>query len=482
MAAAGRAVIDAPRLLAPVALGDSGVRPRRGEIVSVRPYPFPFRAAFALNNDVDSMSREAFEDWHGHVSGRGPTAYGPGLGLEVGDSFWVWAGPPNILALHRCYPDETAPPDSPDLPRIVELSRAGWLDTLHSLGNWRPPADGDRRRLGHRREAEYALDKLDRLGLKPRVYVNHSASPSNVGAIWGTYQRADDPDHALYCMDLYRAFGFHYYWVDAATSLETFGDHLAFRDDAELRTRIDGFKWVDWLRKEGKGPEDDPPRLPVDEADLRRLLLAAFNETIVPVAARDGAGILAFKRYRGRQLPSATTFCTQVTARDLDDLEARGGTVIVYQHFGVTTLRGRAKSKGPGGGNGRSAPPVLDEHALGRWRDIAARRDAGRLFVATTERLLDWLWRRDRLQITLERSPERWRVRLGDIRCPVLGDRAFGAGDLNGFALLIPETAPEVSVIDAGGRLLDLRREPDPAHPGRHALHRPWEPLEWIPP
>jgi hypothetical protein len=481
VAGAGRDVIDAPGILASLALGDSGVRPRAGAVVSVRPYPFPYRAAFALNNDVDSMSREAFEDWHGFVSGRGPTAYGSGLGLEVGDSFWVWAGPPNILALHRCYPDEAAPPDSPDLPRIVELSRAGWLDTLHSLGNWRPPPNGDRSRLGLRSEAQYALDKLDRLGLRPRVYVNHSSSPSNVGAIWGTYQRADDPEHPLYCMDLYRAFGFRYYWVDAATSLDKFGDHLAFRGDAELRARIDGFKWVDWLRKEGKGPDDDPPRLPAAEADLRRLLTAAFNETIVPVAARDGVDILAFKRYRGQQLPSSTTFPTQVTARDLDDLEARGGTVIVYQHFGVTTLRGRAKSK-RAGANGRAAPPVLDEHALALWRDIAERRDAGRLFVATTERLLDWLWRRDRLEITLERSPDQWRVRLGTLRCPVLGDHTLGPADLNGFALLIPGNAPEVSVADAGGRVLSLRREPDPAHPGRHALYRPWEALEWIPP
>jgi hypothetical protein len=481
MAGEERGMINAPGLLASLALGDSGVRPRGGELVSVRPYPFPYRAALALNNDVDSMSREAFEDWHGFVNGREPTAYGPGLGLEVGDSFWVWAGPPNILALHRCYPDQPSPTDSPDLPRIVELSRAGWLDTLHSLGNWRPPADGDRSQLGKRREAQYALEKLDRLGVKPRVYVNHSSSPSNVGAIWGTYQRADDPNHPLYCMDLYRAFGFQYYWVDAATSLEKFGDHLAFRNDAELRARIDAFKWADWLRKEGKGPDDDPPRLPAPEAELRRLLVAAFNETIVPVAARDGVDILAFKRYRGPQLPSATTFPTQVTARDLDELESRGGTVILYQPFGVTTLRGRAKSKGPAA-NGRSTPPVLDEHALARWREIAERRDAGRLFVATTERLLDWLWRRDRLEVTVERSPHKWLVKLGDIRCPVLGDRAFGAGDLNGFALLVPETAPEISVIDAGGRLLNLRRDPDPANPGRHALHRSWEPLEWIPP
>lgn len=472
-------MISPPDVLSRVPLGEFGGRPRPGEIVSVRPYPFPYRAAFALNNDVDAMSREAFEDWHGFVCGSGQTIHGPGLGLEVADSFWIWGGPTNILAVHQHYPDEPAR-DSPDLPRIVELGRAGWLDTLHSLGNWRSPANGDRSRLGLRADAEYGLSKLDRLGVKPRLFVNHSASPSNVGAIWGAYQRADDPTHPMYCMDIYRAFGFRYYWVDAAASQDKFGDHLAFADDAELRTWIDDLRWADWLRKAGKRPDEDPPALPSDEAMLRRLLLSAFNETFVQVAAGDGADILVFKRYRGREVPSASSFPLQVSARDLDDLESRGGVVIVYQHFGLTTLRGRAKSTKPGA-NGRSKPPVLDEHALARWRDIAARRDAGRLFVATTARMLDWLRMRDRLRISVERAPDRWMVRLGEVRCPVLGDRPLTADDLNGFALVAPAEAPEIIVLDPLGRPLSLLRESDPVHAGRHALHRPWVALEWIP-
>src|SRR4051794_32451951 len=85
-------------------LSDIGRREAGGldpdEEIFVRPYPFPFVAGLALSNDCDSQSIAAFEDWHGFVNGSGDTPYGAGLALEIGDSFWVWGGRVNGLALH----------------------------------------------------------------------------------------------------------------------------------------------------------------------------------------------------------------------------------------------------------------------------------------------------------------------------------------------------------------------------------------------
>ncbi len=472
-------MISPPRILANLTAAESGARPARQASVVVRPYPYPFIAALALSNDVDGMNRAAFEDWHGFVNGSGDTAHGPGLGLEVGDSFWVWSGTRyDPLTIHRQFPDELDREESPDVPRIVELARAGWLDTLHSFGNWRAPTDGNRENLGDRAQAEYALETLDRLGVKPKVFVNHSSSPSNVGGLWGTYQKADDPNHPMYCLDLLKAAGLRYFWIDACLNIDKFGDHLHYENDERLGDAIALHPWNDWLRRAGKRADEDPLDLPGDKGDLRRLLIGMFNETLLPITAGDGTPILAFKRYRSPYLPTASTFPIQVTARKLDRLEKQGGAVVVYQHFGITSLRGRAKSKAPGA-KGRSAPPVLDLHEAACWRDIAERRRDGRLFVATTTRLLDWLWLRDRVVIETEEGEGRWRVRLAGVRCSVLGERPAVAADLNGFALLIPEGAPEVVVTLGDGPPIPMKRRPDAAHPGRHALYRPWTPLEW---
>jgi hypothetical protein len=469
-------------LLADLTIAGSGARPRPHAPVAVRPYPYPYVAAFALSNDVDGMNRAAFEDWHGFVNGAGDTSYGPGLGLEVSDSFWVWSGTRNeALAVYRQYPDELKREESPDVPRITELARAGWLDTLHSFGNWRAPLEGNRESLGARAEAEYALETLDRLGIKPKVFVNHSMSPSNLGGIWGTYQKADDPNHPMYCVDLLKAAGFRYFWIDSCLNMEKFGDHLHYADERDLQAAIAIHPWTDLLRRPGKVLDDDPPDFPTGAAELRGLLVGMFNETILPLTARDGAPILAFKRYRSPYLPTTSTFPIQVTARKLDRLESQGGAVIVYQHFGITSLRGRAKSTAPGA-KGRSTPPVFDEHEEACWRDIADRWRAGRLFVATTGRLLDWLWLRDRLVIETDEHADRWTVRLAGLKCSALGERPVETGDLNGLSLLVPETAPEVVVVRGGGAIVPMQRKPDQAHPGRHVLYSPWKSLEWVPP
>lgn len=466
-----------PAILADLALEQSGVRPPGEADVMVRPYPYPYVAALALSNDVDSMNRAAFEDWHGFVSGTGPTSYGQGLGLEVADSFWIWSGTRNdALSIYRCYPDDEDWIESPNLPRIVELAKAGWLDTLHSLGNWRPTTDPAG--PGDRQEASRGLAALDRLGVKPKVFVNHGGSPSNVGSIWATYQKSDDPEHPMYCLDLLRKAGFSYYWIDQCTSMGKFGDHLLYETERQLRSRIANYPWSDWLRRSGKRLDEDPPDFPAGQGQLRRLLVEMFNETIVPVDARDGSRILAFKRYRGPFLPTASTFPIQVTSGRLDTLERQRGVVIVYQHFGVQSLRGRAKSKVPSA-KSRSAPPVLDVHEVACWRDLAERWRAGRLFIATTARLLDWLWLRDRLQIQLTGQPDKWIVTLVGVRCSVTGDRAVEASDLNGLSLLVPQDAPEVVVVGPHGRPVPLRREADPAHAECHALFRPWSSLEW---
>ena len=465
-------------LAATLELAESGRHNIDPTEVAVRPYPFPYVAALAMNNDIDSTSRAAFEDWHDFVSGTGPTPYGDGLGLEVGDSFWVWCGTNGkTLSMHRQYPDEHPRVDSPDLNRIVELGRAGWLDTLHSFGNWRQDHKTVRHDLGHRDDARYALDRLDSLGVKPRLYVNHSGSPSNVGGPWGHYQKADEPGHAMYCLDLLKAFGIRFFWTDACMDMEKFGNELDFGTQAELRAAFADYDFSAWLRRRDRAGIVIPINMPPNENEQRNLLIGIFNRTFFPVRAADGTTILVFKRHRGADQPTATTFPYQVTSENLDALEALGGAVIVYQHFGVFSGRGRPRERSL---RRNTSPPVLDEHAVACWQDIAARVHAGRLFVATTARLLHYLWLRKGLKLTVEKTRERWHVRLLGVSCPAAGWRALSSIDFNGLSFVIPAIAPEVTVTAHGSAApLELRRAPDPGHPDCHALYRPWTGLEW---
>src|SRR5262249_25818969 len=96
--------VDPYSLLAGLPLAEGGAPPLDPQGVSVRAYPYPYLAAFSIGNDLDSLQADAFEAWHAYVNGRKPTEDGDGLGLEIGDSFWIW-GHGDLLAVHWLYPE-----------------------------------------------------------------------------------------------------------------------------------------------------------------------------------------------------------------------------------------------------------------------------------------------------------------------------------------------------------------------------------------
>ena len=464
----------APAALLSDATAEEGGTFDRGAEIYVRPHPFPFIAAFALSNDCDSCGMEAFEDWHAFVNGRASTPYGEGLGLEIGDSFWVWLSGSGGLALSMGSADE--PVREPAyVERLAEIGRAGWFDTLHSLGNWRQDYKSFRHDLGTREQVERSLEMLDARGFKPFVYVNHSFSPSNVSGPWGFYQKMDDPAHPMYAMDLIRKFGFRYFWPDYAQDVEKFGDQLAYKSDAELRQSIKDYRQWKLIYKRTSLTEAHVIDFPLELAELRALHLAMFNRTIVRVPALDGLPMAAFKRYRGPSTADESSFHLQASLENLDSLEQRGGAVIVYQHFGVTR-------DGPDNAKRRSTPPVLSANSVGAWRDIARRADAGRLFVTTTGRLLDYLCLAERLTFTVKKSPEQWTIKLAPLGKSSEWSLRPKEQLLNGLAFVVPADAPEIVVLDSGRKKLKFLRSPDPARPGRHAVYLPWQKLEWVPP
>lgn len=469
-------------LLKDLPLERSGRHAVAADGVSVRAFPFPYRSGLAVSNDCDSQSIDCMRDWHAFVNGTKPTGYGDGLGLEVGDSFWVYGGSVEP-ALFKGNPFDESHRDGYALGEIVELGRLGWFDTLHSFGNWSarliPPERVDDPTVYSRDQIRKGLDRMEELGVRPFVFVNHSGSPSNIGGPWGWYQKADDPTHGLHSLDLMTEFGFRYFWLDSCTQLDKFGENLDFGDEWDLHRALDRFRWFHWLRQVDAERKPHPIALPESDEERRDLLVSIFNRQIFPVPAQDGSTILAFKRYRDIDQPVGATFPAQVTAAKLDMLEERRGNVIVYQHFGVFGPRGRSPTVSRPH-RSRSPIPALDEHSVATWRMIAERSREGRLFVATVGRLLDWIWLREAMRLSVDKSQERWVVTLEGIDCKVRGARDLEERDLNGLALTVPASAPEVQVIVARRATpLSMQRAADPATPGLDAIYLDWEELEW---
>ena len=263
----------------PIALSGRWTVPRR--TVGVRPYPFPFAAAFALSNENTWPSLDLFEAFHAFVSGRGPTPFGEGLGLEVSDALAI--GPDGAPRLA----DDRAGGE-----RLEALEGAGWLDQIYCPS----PAAA--------RNFISALDAR-RQGFVPPVCL-------------GNLSQADRQDLS--------ARGVLFFGDEITVERDKFGDHYDYKDTERLRLAIRGYE----LRGSARSPSS--PR------DFAR----AFNETLQDEQAE---GSWRFKRFRGGFLPSAPGFSAQVTSYRLDQLTAHGGAVIVQQQLGRWALIGAAEGR-----------------------------------------------------------------------------------------------------------------------------------------
>lgn len=63
--------------------------------VSLRKFPYPYRCAIAICSDLDRTTREQFLALHEFLNTRRMTKLGPGLGLEIGDTFWMYSVRPD---------------------------------------------------------------------------------------------------------------------------------------------------------------------------------------------------------------------------------------------------------------------------------------------------------------------------------------------------------------------------------------------------
>jgi hypothetical protein len=452
-------------------LASPGAPPSSG--VELLKYPYPYRSALAVSNDIDGTVQRTFLDWHRFVCGTGETPYGPGLGLEVADSFWVWSDTEEFSLYHNS-PAFGRKTKSAEYEMIVDLHRQGWIDAMHGFGTWINPYTLTRP------EIEDALAELDGIGVKPRIFVNHGGGlhmSCSVGGVWGYYQYADAPDHVSYSMDLLRKAGFKYFWTDVFFESQKFGEYAVYRDDerAELHKRYNSRRF---LRLRDLDPAASEaivlPALGVaTKAEAVEML---SNSVLVPNRMRDGTNVINFKRFRGEYPPDTGSLGIQISDARLDELVEREAAVIVYQHIAV--WRGLSSPRRDWRAWVNYRCPVLDEHALWAWRALAERQQRGEILVATTSRLLDYLWMRENIVYFIAEEGGRRVIALEAIDCPVYGRHPVTSEAVQGLSFVCKGNVDAVVVRAADQAPIATQRTYLAAE-DRTIVMVPWQRLKW---
>lgn len=429
------------------------------EPVRLGKFPYPYQAAFTVASDIDSASLARFEAVHALFCGQeticpqsadgqtlGLEADGPplsgkdqgvrGLGLDLADSFFL-VGDRTSFGMYRHRAEgngfEEDEQEGTGCGALIwQWLKEGQVDSFHSF------LDYTREQLVPLLQAFY--HRCESTGVpKPRVWVNHSLPVTPTGLCPASLQPSRLPRllrlgaRKLIGPLLGRArfplsYAFARYQGDTPGSAYYVNDLLA----------ANGLRYV-WLNM------DDLHRnrisLPEQELNGRRTILK-------PVTMDDGVRYYRFERCYGKPAgrPGGEAYLRDseagfdasvlVSETNLEGLYRSEGTCILYVHW--THPRSFPISR----------PTIARFELLRRWHE------AGKIWVTSTARLLEWTRRRTFLRVASRREGKRLIVELEGIEDPLFGREPVNLKDLDGLCLLLPAASQEITVA-VRGRALD---------------------------
>ncbi len=355
--------------------GQTSNNPSSGEII-IRPFPYPYKAAFAFCNDLDGITSFAqMKTIHDVLNGRKDTPCGPGLNLETGDSFHFYSVHPEQDDTFSYFHGDTKKV-SRYAAAIREGISAGILDTMHTWGNFSQKGGF------FREHAERGLEELEKYGLKVPVWTNHGdihnfqniGRPDSFGDVPDKSSSRGDRSRVLeYHGDIARLAGIRYVWIKELTNVV--GQERPLEPADWLESGIDlGKNALKGIFKSGIGAGGIRPQ-------------QLSNELIKPQKLRDSSVLFHMLRYGFFEKDGADNLAELLTSKILRRLVEVQGAMLFYTHLG----KGRVSPEKP-----------FSREAYTALQRLAERAEVGDIWVTTPSRLCRYIELRQRLRFEVE--------------------------------------------------------------------------------
>lgn len=303
----------------------------------LRKFPYPYSSMLSICSDIDDTTLEDFKIYHQFLNTKEDTPHGKGLGLDVGDSMWLYMGEKYLKSkngIHR--PDEVMTyykginvNKENNAYEITNFIKAGWIDCIHTFGDF--STEDEKGTLFSRKLAINGWETFKNIGFTPKVWINHGnkSNKQNFGAAvsssFMSYQEGDNPDSRYYHTDITLENGIRYVWN--SVNSDTFG-------------------------------QDYP---------------------LFEISLRDGKKVWGFYRYTNEVCNGKFDWTwvpgqihRQLTEGNLDGIVKNKQYSIVAQHFGV------------------SAQELFTEKNIQALKLLKQYQDDNKILVAKTTRLLDY--------------------------------------------------------------------------------------------
>lgn len=414
--------------------------------VSLRRFPYPYKAAIAICSDIDeTKTTEEFLEIQQFLNTKNTTSMGEGVGLEIGNSIYFYDDKGEFSYFTH---DEHAK------RVIIDMIRAGYIDCLHSYGDGATSRDDVLR----------ALDVLHGADCKLDVWINHYGARSNLGRKF-EYRlgdcRGDDPGSDVYHADVTLDYGIRFVWVGAGTriigqsapsmnalsSLATVFDpryplHTGYSVAKELSKSILG-RWGD-----------------------ERFIFHRLNNLTQVTRLEDGQKVYEFVRHfndpvNGSQGATSRGLAYVISKHALDRLRATQGFMIVYTHLGKNS----------------DCQQVIARETQEALRNLEQEYRRGRIYVTTTSKILNYHHSWQYLVWSHQQSDGLMKIYIDRLDDPVFGQRHPTAEQLQGLTFFVPDSR-RADVYLRGVKMKDIRRNP-PDESGVESISIPFTKLQF---
>lgn len=378
----------------------------------------------AICSDLDETAdAQVYAEQMRFLNTREPTAMGPGVGLEVGNSIY-FDMPPGQFAYWNT--------DDAGREMARALMRSGHIDCLHSYGDL----------AISRAHVERALAELERHQISLKVWIDHAQAVTNFGAdiMQG---HGDEPGHAAYHADLTVRHGVRYVWRGRVTSV--IGQNTEANFGGLWRTASP--------LASGKTILKEAAKQMLGYSGNEKYRVHAGNRLLHPSQLRDGQPTVEFLRCNPHPAgvdtgDTGAGLGEVLTARFLDQLVEREGVCLLYTHLGKVPNR------------------VFPETTVRALRLLRQYCDAGKILVTTTRRALDYACLTDIPSVGFAEKDE-----VLEVSC----DSVWTDHECQGLTYY-PST--RLNELRLNGRPVAMQNNP-PDETGRASISIPWQPLKF---
>jgi hypothetical protein len=327
--------------------------------VRIEKYPHPYRAWLTVSNDPDVTDIRTWHAWNDFL---------------FKDLQLPWANAAFLFSFNQNLPAQVSIRDYPEIA-------AQPIDGLHTWGDFVHAGE-----VGFsRRYAEEGIGMLERYGIHPKVWVDHSRFTGNMlhNNKWGSvpsYRDNAGIDYEVfeYTLDLVVKAGIRYVWDGEITQV--------IGQDRDIRTheRFEGSPLLKRILQTIRAIVRNPAR------EWRGYTAKTGNSAYFRHRFPDGRELYCFRRYGTWRDADILGISNVISQANIDRLIDKRGVMVAYTHLGKTNFRYKGED-------------IIPPETRKCFRYAKKKMEDGSLKISSLSHLLDYLVLRDHVRIEGDR-------------------------------------------------------------------------------